>query len=85
MSWADCKDCGRFVNTDDDPDAFVEVGNVRRMNWTVIVCEKCRDERDADAEYLADMASKHETEAENRSAISKQNITGVNETTGALE
>lgn len=45
MSMALCKDCGCLIDTDDDPECFVEVGNMRCMNWTEIVCEPCRERR----------------------------------------
>jgi len=56
MSWVTCQDCGMFVNSDCDPDVFLEVGN-----WipgkggykTEIVCEHCREEREAEAEKQA--------------------------------
>ena len=44
MSICTCSNCGAFIDSDDDPDCFVEVGNMRRMNWTIILCEQCRDE-----------------------------------------
>lgn len=43
MSMCLCEDCGAFIDSDDDPDCFVEVGNMRRMTWTKIYCESCRD------------------------------------------
>lgn len=50
MSMAKCKDCDRVFDTDEDPDCFIEVGNMRRMNWTEIVCEPCRDKRQVESD-----------------------------------
>ena len=44
MSMIRCDGCDRIIDSDDDPDCFVEVGNMRRMNFTKVMCERCRDE-----------------------------------------
>ena len=43
MSMARCEGCDRIFDTDEDPDCFVEVGNMRRLHKTVIRCEWCRE------------------------------------------
>lgn len=63
MSMCVCKDCAAYVDSDDDPDCFVEVGNMRRMNWTEIVCEPCREKRMDEADYQESAASLAEYEA----------------------
>ena len=35
--------CDALFDSDDDPDCFVEVGNMRRLHKTEIVCEWCRE------------------------------------------
>ena len=49
MSWDKCEGCGSFVDTDDDPDAYVEVGNMRRQTKTICLCEKCREEAEEES------------------------------------
>jgi hypothetical protein len=56
MSMAFCHDCGRLMDTDDDPDAFIEVGNMRSQSKTIIVCEPCREQRQADQDALDEAA-----------------------------
>lgn len=46
-----CKDCGTLIDTDDDPSCFVEIGNMRRLHRTVILCEPCRERRHDRQEY----------------------------------
>ena len=45
MSMARCHDCGQVFDTDDDPECFVEIGNMRRLHKEVIICESCREIR----------------------------------------
>jgi hypothetical protein len=45
MSMDVCHDCDRPVDTDDDPDCYIEVGNMRRLTQTICVCEPCRERR----------------------------------------
>lgn len=44
MSMCVCESCDAYIDSDDDPDCFVEVGNMRRLNQTNVMCERCRDE-----------------------------------------
>ena len=46
MSWVKCKECDAPVNSDDDPDCFVEVGNGRRTWDWITLCESCREQRE---------------------------------------
>lgn len=64
MSMAICHDCGAPVDTDDDPEAFVTVGNMRRMNWEIVVCESCRWLRDEERERQEEMADRATAQAE---------------------
>ena len=52
MSMCICQDCDRMIDSDDDPDCFVEVGNMRRMTFTEIVCEACREKRNDFLDYV---------------------------------
>lgn len=53
MSMDRCHDCGRTVDTDDDPGCYVEVSKHK----DVCVCEFCREAREIDAEIDAENAS----------------------------
>lgn len=44
MSMVVCRECERHFDSDADPDCFVEIGNMRRLTATVIVCENCRND-----------------------------------------
>lgn len=61
MSVGKCERCGEMVSPDQDPGCLVEVGNMRRMNWTVIRCEPCRNAIYAEQEAEDDRASAAET------------------------
>lgn len=50
MSICVCDKCSAYIDSDFDMDCFVEVGNMRRMNETIILCERCREEREAELE-----------------------------------
>jgi hypothetical protein len=45
MSMDVCYHCDAYIDTDDDPDCYVEVGNMRRLHKTICLCERCRDDR----------------------------------------
>lgn len=55
MSMMRCDRCDRFIDSDDDPECFVEVPwmNLEEHIW----CEKCRAEEfdDNEEEYLASL------------------------------
>jgi hypothetical protein len=48
MSMVICVDCDSLIDSDDDPECFVEIGNMRRLHQTIIICENCRGRRDDD-------------------------------------
>lgn len=56
MSWCTCDRCSAYIDSDEDPDCFVEVGNMRRLHKTVILCAGCRDERERQEEALQALA-----------------------------
>ena len=39
MSMDRCYDCQQIFDTDDDPECWVEIGNMRRLNKCVPICE----------------------------------------------
>ena len=43
MSMVICEGCDALTDSDDDPECFVEVGNMRRLHKTEVMCENCRD------------------------------------------
>jgi hypothetical protein len=54
--------CIDLIDTDIDQEAFCEVGNMRRMDRTLVLCHACRDHReamqdrgDAAASFAADL------------------------------
>lgn len=48
MSMTACDFCPRLIDSDDDPGCFVEVGNMRAQTKDAVMCEPCRDQRQAD-------------------------------------
>lgn len=50
MSIIQCKQCDAFIDSDDDPDCFVYVGNYRRLHAEIILCEACREHREQELE-----------------------------------
>ena len=55
MSIAICKNCQDCVDSDDDPDCFVEIGNMRRQTETIVLCERCRFKDQDEREYQESM------------------------------
>lgn len=51
MSMCVCERCAAYIDSDFDLECFVEVGNMRRLHDTIILCERCRDEREEELEY----------------------------------
>lgn len=43
MSMVICESCDCPIDSDFDPDCFVEIGNMRRLHKEVIWCESCRE------------------------------------------
>ena len=52
MSMDRCHDCGRAVDTDDDPGCYIEIGNQRRLHKEVCICEPCREARIEEQEIV---------------------------------
>lgn len=50
MSMIACDRCPTIINSDDDPTCFVETGDMRRMHKTIVLCERCREKREAERE-----------------------------------
>ena len=50
MSMIRCESCSHLIDSDDDPDCFVYVGNYKRLHAEMVLCERCRDEREAEQE-----------------------------------
>lgn len=44
MSMICCEKCDAFIDSDSDPDCFVEIGNMKRLHKEVVWCESCREE-----------------------------------------
>lgn len=57
MSMVICSDCDAPVDSDNDPDCFVEIGNMRRQTQTIALCENCRGRREDQLEYEMSIAS----------------------------
>jgi hypothetical protein len=55
MSMILCESCDRLIDSDDDPDCFVEVGNMRRMTSTMVLCEPCRERMEDEIHYQQTM------------------------------
>jgi len=52
VSFIACQDCGTLINSDDDPDCFVYVGNYKRLHAERVMCEKCRTEFYAECDRM---------------------------------
>jgi hypothetical protein len=68
MSWMKCKDCDHPVNTDDHPEAFVDVGNQKGLEDWICVCSDCRYIREMrqDLDDHVQMMAEQEAEANER-------------------
>lgn len=64
MSWIKCSNCGQAINSDNDPDCFVYVGNYKRLHSETVLCEPCRDERRITLEQQDHERSRAESVAE---------------------
>lgn len=60
MSMIACQGCGQIVNSDNDPDCFVEVGNMRRYHETRVYCEACRERRQAEQDIAENQPAEPE-------------------------
>ena len=66
MSIVVCEKCDAYIDSDFDCDCFVEVGNMRRLHKTEVMCERCRDEWYREQEAEQDKADAACAEAERR-------------------
>ena len=64
MSIILCESCDQPIDSDEDPDCFVEVGNMRRLNETKVWCASCRERKQAEQEAEQDAADAACAEAE---------------------
>lgn len=46
MSCVRCESCSTIIDSDFDLECFVEVGNMRRLHQTMVLCEHCRGRRE---------------------------------------
>jgi len=60
MSMIRCEECDEIFDSDEDPECFVEVGNMRRLHQTKVICEYCRDDMDYDYDYRQDRSNEEE-------------------------
>lgn len=56
MSIIVCQGCDAYIDSDFDADCFVEVGNMRRLTKTKVLCEPCRDKYFCELEAEQDAA-----------------------------
>ena len=62
MSMIVCEGCDAYIDSDDDCDCFVEVGNMKRLHQTKVLCERCRDEFYSLMDWEADQADRQQAE-----------------------
>jgi hypothetical protein len=53
MSMVCCEKCDRLIDSDEDGDCFVEIGNMRRLHKEVVWCEWCREEHEVETDRHA--------------------------------
>lgn len=51
MSMVHCDGCESYIDSDEDPDCFVEVGNMKRLHKEVVWCGSCREKHVDEAEH----------------------------------
>ena len=56
MSMVCCEICGEFIDSDDDPDCFVEVSTQK----TKVLCEHCRDKLQEEYDWEAGQGPQEE-------------------------
>ena len=69
MSIDTCAHCDRWIDADDDPDCYVEIGNMKRLHKTICLCEPCRDRRQQEIDAQEEEAARAQTEAEQQEAL----------------
>jgi hypothetical protein len=47
MSMCVCKNCDAYIDSDFDPDCFIDIDE----HETIILCENCRDDRDDELHF----------------------------------
>jgi|DEB19_MinimDraft_3_1074340.scaffolds.fasta_scaffold04394_2 hypothetical protein len=57
MRWITCEDCGSLINSDNDPECFVYVGNYKRQHAERVLCEVCRMDFYAECERMQEEAN----------------------------
>ncbi len=58
MSMVMCERCDRFIDSDDDPDCFVENPGLPGAMGDEVLCEWCREKREAEQEAQDDAADR---------------------------
>lgn len=53
MSIDRCQKCGDLVDTDAEPEAYVQIGNMRNHEEHICLCRRHREEREAEREEPA--------------------------------
>lgn len=46
MSMVMCERCDRMIDSDFDAECFVYVGNYKRLHAEMVLCERCREDRE---------------------------------------
>lgn len=66
MSYVRCVDCDIVFNSDNDPDCFCDIGDLTPLGYVnaVILCEDCRNNREAEQDKQDEMRARWELEAE---------------------
>lgn len=68
MSIVRCDRCSTRIDTDQDTECEVYVGNYKRQHTTEYLCEACRYQLEADADYHDALRAMAEYEAERSAA-----------------
>lgn len=66
MSIVRCDRCSGQIDTDQDAECEVYVGNYKRLHATAHYCERCRYDIECDREHYEAMVAKAEYEADMR-------------------
>ena len=66
MSMVICSRCDALIDSDDDPEVFVEIGNMRRLHSTVVMWENCREH------YYDELTDDHPPEYEHEDKLNRK-------------
>lgn len=55
MSIDRCQRCGDLVDTDEEPEAYVQIGNMRNQEEYVCLCRRHREQREEEREPPANL------------------------------